>query len=1096
MKNIRGAGGGGGSSRSSSKSPKPPKIKKDNLESSQFATVLDLISEGEIEGLVDGHKSIFLDNTPLQNPDGSYNFQDVQIYTRNGTQTQDPIPLFRQTESEFPVNVLVENDLPITRTITNTNVDAVRVTVTVPLLARIEDDGDQRGAKVKLRIEVAYDGGGFSTATGDTISGRSTNPYQRDYIVDLSNFSTSAQIRVVRLSEPAADTQDDEGYQQYANDFNWTSYTEITYAKVKYCNSALIGACIEASQFRSIPTRKYRIRGIKVQIPSNGTVESDGRITYSGVWNGTFAAAQWTSDPAWILWDLLTNTRYGFGDHIQASQLDKFAFYSASQYASELVSDGLGGQEPRFSCNVNIQTEETAYKLINDMCSTFRVMPFWNNGALTISQDKPTDAAYAFTLANVTPEGFTYSGGSRKNRPTVAVVSYLDLNTRDIAYEVVEDQEAIEKWGVVRADVSAFACTSRNQANRIGRWLLYSERYESETVSFQTSVDAGVVVRPGQVIKISDPLRAGERRGGRIVSATTTTVTVDDATDLTTANGPQLNVVMPDGTLEQRAVSGISGSVVTVSSAFSSAPNANSIWVFGTSNIATSTWRVLTVKEEEGVKYSVTALAYNASKYDHVEQGAALIPRDITDLNVIYNAPRNLDATEVLYEINGAAKSKLLISWAPVVGAIQYRIDWREQDGNWITSVQPSPDYEIFDTKAGIVYEILVYSLNAAQFPSNTPAELVYTAVGKTEPPEDIAGLSIVPNSDSTAIVSWNRAVALDVLLGGKVLIRHSTALTGATWANSSSIVPPLPGSETERQVPLLEGTYLLKFEDDTGNQSENAATAVVDLPETQPRLLVTSIRQDQAVYTLVDDFLGGWDSQPFIDTVADGVFFGNSLNMEYDSGLDGIILTDPSLGSGEYLFYRAVDLGAVFSVNLRRHLVTRGYLPDSLWDDRTNLIDTWADIDDGVVDKVDAKLYVRSTPDDPDGSPTWSSWQELSNVLLRGRGFQFKVVATSEEASQNIIVDEVGAFFEMQQRTESEGPITALSGQSTTVNFESNFYQPPEVGITAVNQTSDTEIQVFNVTRSGFEIEFQKGDDILSSTFNYIAVGYGKETT
>ncbi|NDE59275.1 MAG: hypothetical protein EB010_07625 [Acidimicrobiia bacterium] len=256
---------------------------------------------------------------------------------------------------------------------------------------------------------------------------------------------------------------------------------------------------------------------------------------YAGIWGGTFGAAQWCSDPAWILWDLLTSTRYGFGQHISASQLDKWAFYSASQYCAELVPDGFGGQEPRFSCNVNIQTQEDAYKLINDMCSVFRAMPYWSAGALTTSQDRPADSAYLFTLANVAEGGFTYSSSSLKTRPNVAVVSYLDLELRDVAYEVVEDQASISKYGAITTEISAFACTSRGQAGRIGEWLLYSEQYENEVVTFTTSIDAGVVVRPGQIIEVSDPMRAGARRGGRIASATTTTVTVDDAAGLSAA---------------------------------------------------------------------------------------------------------------------------------------------------------------------------------------------------------------------------------------------------------------------------------------------------------------------------------------------------------------------------------------------------------------------------------------------------------------------------------------------------------------------------------------------------------------------------------
>ena len=605
---IIGAGGGGGGKGGGGGAARTPTTATDSLDSTQYAQVIDLISEGEIAGLKDGFKSIFLDNTPLQNTDGTFNFQNVTIYTRNGTDSvnQDTIPFAGVIEDERPVSVTVRNDGAVTRTITDSQTEAVRVTITVPRLERITDEGDTVGESVRLQIAIQYNGGGFTTVIDDTIAGRSGDLYQRDYLVGLAG-AFPVDVRVTRITPDSNDLRT-------ANEFSWSSYTEIIYAKLNYPHSALVGIRIDAEQFNSIPSRSYRIRGIKVIVPSNATVDqTNGRITYSGVWNGTFGAAQWTSDPAWILYDLLTSTRYGFGEHIPAASLDKFAFFSASQYASTLVPDGFGGQEPRFSCNTNIQTQEDAYKLINDMCSVFRVMPFYGIGSLTLAQDKPTDPAYLFTLANVTEEGFSYSSSSLKARPNVAVVSYLDLTLRDTVFEVVEDAESIIKYGAVKTEISAFACTSRGQARRIGEWILYSERYENETISFSVSIDAGVVVRPGQVIEVADPVKAGARRGGRITAATTTTVTVDDATGLTAA-GAQLSVILPDGSVEKRAINSVAGNVITVAVAYTAAPNANSVWVYETSNIQPSTWRVLGIAEQDGTNYTVSALSYNAGK--------------------------------------------------------------------------------------------------------------------------------------------------------------------------------------------------------------------------------------------------------------------------------------------------------------------------------------------------------------------------------------------------------------------------------------------------------------------------------------------------
>jgi hypothetical protein len=1087
---IRGAGGGG---KGGGGSQYTPTTAPDALDSTQYARILDLISEGEIEGLKDGLKSIYVDNTPLQNANGSFNFKDVAVYTRNGTQSQELIPLANVIEDERVVGITVLQDLPVVRSISDPNVDAVRVTITVPQLQRFTDTGDIVGANVQLQIAVQYAGGGFTTVIDDTISGRSGDPYQRNYLITF-NGAPPVDIRINRVTPDSTDPK-------LTDAFNWTSYTEIVNAKLRYPNSALIGLRVNAQQFSSIPQRSYLVRGIKVQIPSNATVDSaTGRLIYAGVWNGTFSAAQWCSDPAWILWDLLTSKRYGFGDHIQAAQLDKWAFYAGSQYASALVPDGFGGQEPRFSCNVNIQAQEDAYKLINDMCSVFRAMPYWSTGALTVSQDAPADPAYLFTLANISQEGFSYQSSGQKIRPTVAVVSYLDLASREIAYEVVEDQEAIARHGVVTTQISAFACTSRGQAARMGEWLLYAEQYENEVISFTTSIDAGVLVRPGQVIEVADPVRAGSRRGGRVRSATVSAVTVDDTTGLAAAATATLSVILPDGSVESRGVLAISGSIITLATPFSAAPNVNSVWIFQTSNIEASTWRVLAVQEQEGAKYLVNALSYDASKYAYIERDRPLQPRDVTDLNIIPAAPTNLRAEEALYEVNGVALSKLVISWQPIVGVKDYRIRWRAEDGNWTTTTQARPDYEILETTA-TVYKIEVLSLNAGLRASTEPATLTVQAFGKTAPPATVTGISLIPIDQASAIINWNRATDLDVLLGGKVLIRHNVAMVGAVWEESQEIVAAAAGSQTQKQVPLLEGTYLLKFEDDSGNRSLSAASIVVDLPTPQPRQLVQTYAEELES----PPFNGNYTDMFYVSSLAeaggaDGIMLSSGLAvdaMATDGNWDGLPSIDSVGGvlpSGEYEFGSTYTFPGVFDANLRRRLVTLPYIPGDFWDDKTDLIDTWDLVDGTGGDRVNAATYVRTTQDDPSGTPTWGDWREFANAIVRGRGFQFKTIATSTDLTQNILISELGAELELQQRIEQSATITTSTATYSVV-FENPFFQAPSVGITAYNMATGDFFQVASVTRTGFQVTFRdSAGSAVSRQFTYTAIGFGRQ--
>lgn len=1086
MTRIYGAGGGGGKGGGSTGEVDTPTTAEDSLDSKQFAQVLDLISEGEIEGLKNGNQSIFLDNTPLQNPDGSNNFKGVQVVTRPGTQNQSYIPGLSEIEDTTPVGLTVSKGTPIVRSITDSNTDAVKVSITVPQLQKINDSGDVLGTRVELAISVQYNGGGYTQIITDTIKGRTADAYQRDYLISLTG-TFPVDIKVERLSDNSTEPK-------LINAFSWSSYTEIIYAKLRYPNSALVWLRVNAKQFNSIPARAYLVRGIKVRIPSNATVDNTtGRLIYSGIWDGSFSAAVWCSDPAWILWDLLVSTRYGFGDHIEASQLDKFSFYAASQYCAELVPDGFGGQEPRFSCNVNIQTAEEAYKLINDMCSVFRAMPYWSTGALTISQDKPGDTAYLFTLANVSEGGFSYQGSSRKTRPNVCVVSYLDLTTREIAYEAVEDAESIEKYGVVKTEISAFACTSRGQAYRIGEWLLYSERYESEVISFTASVDAGVLVRPGQIIEVADPVRAGARRGGRVSSATTTAITVDDATGLT-ATGAELSVIMPDGSVETKTISTIVGNIITVDSAFSSAPNINTVWVYQTSNIQTSTWRVLTVQEQDGAVYDISAIAYNASKYDYIERGTALQVRDVSDLNAIPVPPTNLTASEILYDAGGIAKAKIIASWQPIVGVTTYRVEWRAENDNWNVFTVLRPDYEILDTAPGI-YEIRVYSVGDNGKVSTEAAQLTVQTVGKTAAPSTPTGINIIPSSDSTAILTWDRSTELDVVLGGKVVIRHSTLTSGATWENSSDIVSAAAGGQTQKQVPLLTGTYLIKFEDDSGNRSTSAATTVVTLPTPQPRLVVQSYRED----LLTPPFPGAKNDMAYISEYLGLTFVPGTKvdDLATDGNWDALPSIDASgstLGSGEYTFNSYFDLGQIYDLNLTRYIVGRSYDPTTFWDDRLDLIDNWQTVEGGALDQVNAALYVRATNDNPAGSPTWGAWNEYVNGLVRGRGFQFKLVVTSYAESQSIIIEQLGTTLELQQRTESIGSLTSGVG-SYAVTYSQAFYQAPAVSITPYNMATGDYYTVTLQTRTGFTVTFYNSSNaVVSRNFTYSATGYGRE--
>ena len=1076
----KGGGGGGGT----------PHEEKDNLDSKSFARILDLVGEGEISGLVDGAKSIFFNNTPLQAADGSFNFKDVSFETRTGTSSQTVIPVTRNVATTKTVasagTAIPAGSAGRVIQITDSDVDAVSLQITVPALQQFSDEGDIFGTDVELAILVQYSGGGYQTVLSGgsaKIAGRTPDPYVRDYLVNL-NGAFPVNIKVQRITADSTSSK-------LQNEIQFNTYVEIKYDKRSYPNSALVGLKVDAEQFSSIPSRKYLVKGIKVKIPHNATVNADGSLSYTGTFNGTLGAAQYTNDPAWCLYDLLTSSRYGLGAHVIETEIDKFSFYAASVYCSQQVDDGTGtgGTEPRFTCNVNINNQQEAYNVINQMCSVFRAMPYYEAGNLTITQDAPKDASYLFTLANVLEPGFTYSNTSQRQRPTVVVAKYLDLELRDINYVEEIDTANQARYGSVVKNIDAFACTSRGQAARLAKWLLYMSNVEREVVSFTTSIDAGAVVRPGQIIEIADPVRSGERRGGRIVSATTNSVTVDDATGLSIQGASTLSVVLPDGTVEQVTVSGITNNVFNLGQHFSAAPNSNSVWIFETSTILTTTWRVLEVQEQDRTNYVITASEYNSGKYNHIENGIALPVRDVTNLDIPPEAPSNVSATEVIYENTGIARVKIVVSWTSTSDT--HYIRYRLQNGNFISrTVDNSKSYEILDTIAGN-YQIEVYSVSSSGLRSttfNTPQSPFFVAKGKTDPPSNVSGVSLLPIDETSAILSWDRATELDVLLGGKTLIRHSSKTTGAQWKDGQNIVVAAAGNQTQKIVPLLEGTYLIKFEDDGGRESPspgssdsdwNNTRVTTNLPAPSERLLVGSIDEHTPNFT------------------------GSKTNTIYDSTLDALKLTVSSNAvstSGEYIFTNSIDLTQPYDVNLRKVLEASSFNLNNLWDDRVDLVDDWGYIDQigGVTEatKCNAAVYVRSTNDDPSGSPTWSAYKEFSNVLITGRAFQFQARLTSSDTNQNIAVTKLGAKLELQGRTESiSTPVTTGSSQYS-VSFSNAFKQTPTVVVTPTNQQSGDFHELANISRTGFQVTFKNGSSAVARSFVWAASGFGKEVT
>ena len=1128
---IRGSGG-----RRSPPPPAQPTRTPDTLHSRQFATFLDLISEGEIEGFASASKEgltkgttaynnaalkdVILNDTPVLKATANsaspvetdFNFQDVTFNPRFGTANQTKVEGIESSSSVTSVGVTVTASSPVTRQITNTDVDAANITITFPQIQKATDKGDLLGSSVQLKISVQYNSGGFTDVITDTITGRTADAYQRDYRVELTG-AFPVDIRVSRVTADSTDSS-------LVDSFQWTSLGEIIDDANTYANSAYAAIRLDSMQFSSIPSRKYRIRGVKVRIPAAGangsgtpTVDNaTGRIIYPDgyIFNGVMGAATYCSCPSMVLLDLLTNQRYGFGDHITDSSLDLFSFVAASKFANTLVDDGQGGQEARFSCNVNIQGSAEAFDLINELAGVMRCMPIWSAGSISLKQDSPASASYLFNLSNITSDGFTYSGSSLKQRHSVVSVSYFNMDTQDIDFEVVEDTNLISKIGSSIKQVKAFACTSRGQAARLGRAILFGEANETEVCSFTTSIDSGIVVRPSAIIQVADPVRSGLRRGGKIASVTSTTVvTVDDSTNtsLPSTNNAKLSVVLPDGTVETKEISSVSGATITVASAFSQAPNVNANWVISDDTVETQLFRVITVEEVDGINYSITALSYVNDKYAFIEDGSTLPTRTVSILNELKDPPTALQAEEKIVEINNAAVSKLIISWQPVLGVTQYQVNYRFNNGNFVSTTVSSPDFQIFNTDIG-TYEIQVFSFNAALQTSATSADLTFNAVGKTAIPANITGLTAEPINEKLIRLRWNQPTELDVKLGGLIHLRHSPLTDGSgTFSNATDLIQALSGVTTSAEVPYLEGEYILRSQDSGGRFCAGDTSVIIDLPDNQDALLTQTRRED----TDSPKFQGTKNNVAFDATtntinLVGGGNFDDITDFDAVGSLDdfGGILPEGTYDFGGTAGGDTLDLGAVFSVDFKRHFLTEAFYPSDLFDSR-GLIDDITDFDGATATEVNAEMLIRVTQDNPSSSPTYTGFQTFANGTYKGRGFQFRAKLTSKDVAQDIKVSQLGYTATIQRRTE-QGNLTASGAGAKAITFQHPFFvgtsltegganaHLPSIGINAHNMASGDFFEISSISGTGFTVHFKNSSNAsIDRNFTYQAVGFGK---
>lgn len=768
-------GKGGGSARQ-------PVEARDSLHSVSYARVLDLLSEGPIVGLVDGLRSVYLDGTPLENKNSSFNFSGVNFDIRYGTQQQDYIPGFPAAENTIQVGVELKYGYPWVRSITRPELSAVRLTVGVNGLSKANtENGDVNGYRIGYAIDLQTDGGSWEEVVNSAFDGKTTNQYRRTHRVDLPAGATEWTVRVRRLTQNAesaiiADTSIIE------------SITEVIDGKLRYPMSALAGLQVDASQFQSIPTRSYHIRGRIIRVPANydpetATYSTNGEGTSNGIWNGTFKTA-YSNNPAWIFYDMITNERYGLGKQIPQSWVNRYALYLIAQYCDELVPTGRGNDmERRFTCNVYLQTQGDAFKVLRDLVGIFRGMIYWGAaegvaGSTTYQAqaiaDMPRDPVYTYTQSNVIDGLFTYTGSRRKDRPTTALVSYndpTDMYRQKVIY--YQDDEAVHRYGIKKIELSAFGCTSESQALRVAKWALLTAQKETRNVNFSVGLD-GTLVAPGSVIRVADGLLAGKRIGGRVVGSTESEITLDS--DLTAYPGDLITVIMPDGTAQTREIQ-ISGGIkftadsteytadttnltadverkpgssttVTVSPPFEDAPPIESVWTIESEYLKTQLFTVVSVSESGKGIFDINAIQHEPGKFEAIDYGTKIDQRPITVVPAMeQEAPSNVLINSFEVVSQGLSSTTVIISWDAPLDAVSYDVEWRRDNSDWVRSTRTqTTQLEIQNAYSG-TYTARIRAINSIEIPSLWSTSEPTEVDGLMDAPPKVVGLS------STALV-------------------------------------------------------------------------------------------------------------------------------------------------------------------------------------------------------------------------------------------------------------------------------------------------------------------------------------------------------
>ena len=1173
--------------------------------------VVDLISEGPIEGLVEGRGSLFLDETRVT--DGQVTKREILYDERKGGQDQAPfsgktfiggastsiVAVNQQVGSSYSEEVNADGEVTsrdygrgvLLRTITDNEVTSVQLVFSIPRLFCTGVEGIARGqlfpAKIKFRVSIRSKGTAFNDITivsegqlqeegildNNVFTGISTNGYQfKSQPIRVRNrpgaLPGPITIRVSKLEfegdkekafeirkDQLRDLPENHSFQSGRADvFIWDYIIQIKDVNLNYRHSACVALSISSEQFNSLPARAYDVKGKLVKIPSNATVASDGSLDFDSgfAFDGQLRTGRfWTTCPVCCFYDMVTNPRYGAGDFISASNISWIDLIDIAKYCNEKIDRGDGVKEPRFALNTVISSQADAYSVIQDLASVFRGLVYWRADTVQLAADHGNldgtaiDPVHVFTNSNVVGGGFNYGGSSLKTRSTRVVVRYSDPdNFYKPNYVIIEDRAALDKYGLQVREVVAFGCTSKTQAQRMGKWLMKSEETEGETVNFTVGLE-GLNVLPGQIFAVSDAMRQAARLSGRITGATRKFVNTDSAITSPSGSDDQLTVVLPDGRVQTRAVESISDKKITVSSKFDEPPVDGSTFALTDSSVANQKFRCLSVSEGEGGTYAVIGVLHVDNIYSVVEsEDSDLEFVDTTTFDEAPIAPKELKIDFLDINQNRNRFKRILISWQrgtdagglPDPRSAEFQVEYRvTNSGNWTklftTATSVTIDHRV---TAGQRVYARVRSVGPEPRKLKSPILQVYKTAGAesvTETdegqiievlPPDVEEVTLEPVGTTQVTLSWSTKADGQNLDEFLAVVRHSGKTDGTGEWYNSSLLRKVEARVDTVTLPLMEGEYFIKLESSSGLRSANAVSAVIDLPESLPRFNFETIQEGE------NNFPGQRDGV-YYDSTFDGLVLDGDASFDdtvtdldgFTDNIDSIFGTQRL--SGTYYFAPILDFGAKFSPLFKRILDSVGIYRTNTFDDRKDLIDTWSDFDGDIADDTDVQLYLRSSNDAPEpdevhtedndsllmesgekmlntSNTTFGDWVRFENTNYVGRQFQFKAELTTEHVDQTPSIESLGAVAQLELRTDTS-EIMNSGPSAKTVTFDYPFYADADtktsVGITAYNMETGDYFDLEEPTDgTGFTVTFKNGSSIINRKFRFTAVGYGKRQT